>query len=160
MHRAMTSILGAVERKWKMFLAENIKYLREQAEMTQTDLANELGDIGQKAVSKWEKGEREPELSRIIRMAELFKVSLDELVLRELKPPTPLYVLNVKFLREKNKMSQEDMANLLGFKSQCSVSLAEKGERQLSVENLEKISDFFGVTMDQLVKKDLSKGAE
>lgn len=143
-----------------MFLAENIKYLREQAEMTQTDLANELGDIGQKAVSKWEKGEREPELSRIIRMAELFKVSLDELVLRELKPPTPLYVLNVKFLREKNKMSQEDMANLLGFKSQCSVSLAEKGERQLSVENLEKISDFFGVTMDQLVKKDLSKGAE
>lgn len=143
-----------------MFLAENIKYLREQAEMTQTDLANELGDIGQKAVSKWEKGEREPELSRIIRMAELFKVSLDELVLRELKPPTPLYVLNVKFLREKNKMSQEDMANLLGFKSQCSVSLVEKGERQLSVENLEKISDFFGVTMDQLVKKDLSKGAE
>lgn len=143
-----------------MFLAENIKYLREQAEMTQTDLANEMGDIGQKAVSKWEKGEREPELSRIIKLAELFKVTLDELVLQELKPPTPLYVLNIKFIRNQNKMSQEDMANLLGFKSRRSVELVENGEHQLSVENLEKISDFFGVTMDQLVKKDLSKGAE
>lgn len=142
-----------------MFLAENIKYLREQAEMTQRELAEKL-EISPGAVGMWEAGTREPELSRIIRMAELFKVTLDELVLQELKPPTPLYVFNIKFLREKNKMSQEDMANLLGFKSQCSVSLAEKGERQLSVENLEKISDFFGVTMDQLVKKDLSKGAE
>lgn len=142
-----------------MFLAENIKYLREQAGLTQRELSKEL-EVSCAAVGNWESGTREPELSRIIRMAELFKVSLDELVLQKLKPPTPLYVLNIKFLREKNNMSQEDMANLLGFKSQCSVSLAEKGERQLSVENLEKISDFFGVTMDQLIKKDLSKGAE
>lgn len=142
-----------------MFLAENIKYLREQAGLTQRELSKEL-EVSCAAVGNWESGTREPELSRIIRMAELFKVSLDELVLQKLKPPTPLYVLNIKFLREKNNMSQEDMANLLGFKSQCSVSLAEKGERQLSVENLEKISDFFGVTMDQLVKKVLSKGAE
>lgn len=142
-----------------MFLAENIKYLREQAEMTQRDLAEKV-ELSPSAIGMWESGTREPELSKIIKLAELFEVALDELVLQELKPPTPLYVFNIKFLREKNKMSQEDMANLLGFKSQCSVSLAEKGERQLSVENLEKISDFFGVTMDQLVKKDLSKGAE
>lgn len=143
-----------------MFLAENIKYLREQAEMTQTDLANELGDIGQKAVSKWEKGEREPELSRIIKIAEFFKVTLDELVLRELKPPIAMYALNIKFLRTAQGMTQEDMANLLGLRSPSGITKVEKGERQLSVENLEKISDFFGVTMDQLVKKDLSKGAE
>ena len=142
-----------------MFLAENIKYLRGQAEMTQRDLA-EIVELSPSAIGMWESGTREPELSMIIKLAELFEVTLDELVLHELKQPTPLYVFNIKFLREKNKMSQEDMANLLGFKSQCSVSLAEKGERQLSVENLEKISDFFGVTIDQLVKKDLSKGAE
>ena len=143
-----------------MFLAENIRYLREQAEMTQTDLANELGDIGQKAVSKWEKGEREPELSRIIRMAELFRVTLDELVLQELKPPIAMYALNIKFLRTSHRMTQEDMANLLGLRSHSGITKVEKGESQLSVENLEKISDFFGVTMDQLVKKDLSRGAE
>jgi len=38
-----------------LFLAENIKYLREQAGMTQDELSKEIGDIGQKAVSKWEK---------------------------------------------------------------------------------------------------------
>lgn len=142
-----------------MFLAENIKYLREQDGLTQREFAEKL-EVSSAAVGNWEAGTREPELSRIIRMAEFFSVSLDDFILTELRPPTPLYVFNIKFLREKNKMSQEDMANLLGFKSQCSVSLAEKGERQLSVEHLEKISDFFGVTMDQLVKKDLSKGAE
>ncbi len=143
-----------------MFLAENIKYLREQAEMTQTDLANELGDIGQKAVSKWEKGEREPELSRIIRMAELFKVSLDELVLQELKPPIAMYALNIKFLRVSHGMTQEDMAAFLGYRGKQGYNAVETGKAKMSVENLEKISDFFGVTMDQLIKKDLSKGAE
>lgn len=64
---------------------------------------------------------------------------------------------NIKFLREKNRMSQEDMAILLGFKHKSSVCLAEKGECQLSVENLMKISNYFSVTMDELVKTDLRK---
>lgn len=143
-----------------MFLAENIKYLREQAEMTQTDLANELGDIGQKAVSKWEKGEREPELSRIIKIAEFFKVTLDELVLQELKPPIAMYALNIKFLRTSHGMTQEDMATFLGYRGKQGYNAVETGKAKMSVENLEKISDFFGVTIDRLIKKDLSKGAE
>lgn len=142
-----------------MFLAENIKYLREQDGLTQREFAEKL-EVSSAAVGNWEAGIREPELSKIIKMAELFEVTLDEFILTELRPPTPLYVLNIKFLREKNEMSQEDMANLLGFKSKCSVSLAETGKTKLSVENLEKVSDYFGVTMDQLVKEDLSKGAE
>lgn len=142
-----------------MFLAENIRYLREQAEMTQKDLAEKV-ELSPSAIGMWEAGTREPELSKIIKMAELFEVTLDELVLRELKPPIAMYALNIKFLRTAQGMTQEDMANLLGLRSPSGITKVEKGERQLSVENLEKISDFFGVTMDQLVKKDLSKGAE
>ena len=142
-----------------MFLAENIRYLREQAEMTQKDLAEKV-ELSPSAIGMWEAGTREPELSKIIKMAELFEVTLDELVLRELKPPIAMYALNIKFLRTAQGMTQEDMANLLGLRSPSGITKVEKGERQLSVEDLEKISDFFGVTMDQLVKKDLSKGAE
>ena len=67
---------------------------------------------------------------------------------------------NIKYLREQTGMIQKDLAKFLGYKAKSSLCLIEKGESQLSIENLEKISDFFGVTMDQLVKKDLSKGVE
>lgn len=143
-----------------MHLAENIKYLREQDGLTQREFAEIVGDNTQSAVGNWEAGRREPELKMIIKIAEFFQVSLDDLILTELKPPVPLYVKNIKFLRKKHDMTQEDMAQLLGLRSHSGIVLVEKGERQLSVENLEKISDFFGVTMDQLVKRDLSKGAE
>lgn len=33
----------------------------------------------------------------------------------------------------------------------------KQGKTEISVENLEKISDFFGVTMDQMIKQDLRK---
>lgn len=142
-----------------MFLAENIRYLREQAGMSQEELARKM-ELSRSGISLWEAGIREPELSKIIKMTELFEVTLDELVLQELKPPTPLYVLNIKFLREKNKMTQEDMADFLGYRGKQGYNAVETGKAKMPVENLEKISDYFGVTMDQLVKKDLSKGAE
>lgn len=142
-----------------MFLAENIRYLREQAEMTQKDLAEKV-ELSPSAIGMWEAGTREPELSKIIKMAELFEVTLDELVLQELKPPIAMYALNIKFLRISHGMTQEDMAAFLGYRGKQGYNAVETGKAKMSVENLEKISDFFGVTMDQLIKKDLSKGAE
>lgn len=142
-----------------LYLAQNLKYLREQKGMNQQHLAEILG-VEQRTISSWECENREPGIDMVTSIAKFFDISLDDLILRDLRPPIPIYASNLAYLRKLHGMTQEDMANLLGFKSQCSVSFAEKGERQLSVENLEKISDFFGVTMDQLVKKDLSKGAE
>lgn len=140
-----------------MFLAENIKYLREQEGMTQEELARKM-ELSRSGISLWETGTREPELSKLIKLTELFKVTLDELVLQELKPPIPLYVKNIKYLRKKNEMSQEDMSNLLGYKGKQGYNAIETGKAKATIDNLEKLADFFGVTLDQLVKKDLSKG--
>ena len=96
----------------KLYLAENIKYLREQDGLTQKEFAEKLG-VSSGAISMWESGMREPELSRIIKLAEYFSVTLDDLILTELKPPVPLHVKNIKYMRKKNDMNQEDMANLL-----------------------------------------------
>ena len=54
----------------------NIKQLREQRGMTQEELANRLG-VKYPAVSKWERGMAYPSMNTVIKMAELFKVSLD-----------------------------------------------------------------------------------
>lgn len=138
-----------------MYLAENLKYLREKKGMTQESFASMIGEIGQKAVSKWETGEREPELSRLIKIAKFFGVSLDDLVLKDLRPPVPLYVLNIKYLRLKHDIKQEEIAKLLGV-SGATVCKYEKGNIEPTVSQLLKLADYFGVTMDQLLKQDLS----
>ena len=53
-------------------------------------------------------------------------------------------------------MSQMDIGQLLKVTQKC-VSKYEKGESAVDVEKLMKLADFFGVTLDQLVRQDLSK---
>lgn len=64
---------------------------------------------------------------------------------------------NLKFLREQRGKTQEGMAYLLGYRGKQGYSTIETGKTKPSVENLEKLADFFGVTMDQIVKQDLSQ---
>lgn len=141
-----------------MYLAQNLKYLREQKGMNQNEMADVFG-ISQSAIGNWEQNHRKPDIEMIIRLAEYFGVSLDDLVLRDLRPPKPMCASNLKYLREKYEMSQEDMAQLLKT-SKPSVSKYENGSVRLSVEQLMKISEYFAITLDQFVKQDLSKEAK
>lgn len=139
-----------------MYLAQNLKYLREQKGVTQEDMAGLLGNIGQRAVSKWERGTSEPSLDTIIQLAEYFSVTLDDLVLKEMKPPIPPYALNLKFLRKKHEIKQRDMAKFLGV-SEANYCKYENGNVDIGIEKLLKLANFFDATLDELVKQDLSK---
>ena len=60
-------------------LAENIRAYRKSMGLTQDQLAEKLG-VTLGAVSKWERGSSEPDLSYIMELAELFHVSVDALI--------------------------------------------------------------------------------
>lgn len=139
-----------------MYLAQNLRYLREQKGLSQRECAEIFGISGS-AVAMWEQDQRKPDIEMLVRLAEHFGVSLDELVLKELKPPLPLYASNIKYLRKRQEITQEDMAVFLGFSGKSSLCAVETGKSGISIENLEKLADFFGVTLDQMVKHDLSK---
>lgn len=68
-----------------MSLAENIFRLRTEKNMSQLDLADAL-DVSRQSVSKWETGTAVPELDKLVKMAKLFEISLDELVNGEASP--------------------------------------------------------------------------
>lgn len=70
-----------------MTLAEKIAALRRERELSQGDLAEAL-DVSRQSVSKWETGQSVPELDKIIKLADLFGVTVDELV-RDGDVPTP-----------------------------------------------------------------------
>lgn len=63
----------------KEIIAENLIRLRQQAGLTQLQLAEKL-NYSDKAVSKWERGESIPDLRVLIQLAQLYHISLDDLV--------------------------------------------------------------------------------
>ena len=70
-----------------MTLAEKIAALRGERKLSQGDLAERL-EVSRQSVSKWETGQAIPELDKIIKLADLFGVSVDELV-RDGETPRP-----------------------------------------------------------------------
>ena len=65
-----------------MNLSENIYRLRTEKNMSQLDLADAL-EVSRQSVSKWETGAAVPELDKLVKMGNLFGVTLDTLVGRE-----------------------------------------------------------------------------
>ena len=62
-------------------IVNRVKELRTAAGMTQKALAEQLG-VTVPTVSKWELGQRTPELERVFRMTLIFGVPIEEIVQR------------------------------------------------------------------------------
>ncbi len=71
-----------------MTLAEKILSLRTARGMSQDDLAEKL-EVSRQSVSKWETAQSTPDLDKIIKLADLFGVSVDQLVRDGERPQPP-----------------------------------------------------------------------
>ena len=73
------------DEKLKLQLGANIVAYRKQYRLTQAALAEKL-NYSDKAVSKWERGESMPDVMTLVQLAEIFEVTVDDL----LKDPNAL----------------------------------------------------------------------
>lgn len=62
-----------------MNLGENIYNYRTKRNMSQGDLADAM-EVSRQSVSKWENNSAVPELDKLMKLAEIFEMTLDELV--------------------------------------------------------------------------------
>ncbi len=60
-------------------LSDTLLYYRKNLRLSQEELAGRLG-VSRQALAKWESGETTPELKYCLALAQLFEVTLDELV--------------------------------------------------------------------------------
>ena len=67
-------------------LNERIKQLRKEKGLTQSQLADALG-VTDKAVSKWEVGEANPDISLLAKISEIFGVTIDYLLTGKVEEP-------------------------------------------------------------------------
>ncbi|KRO00747.1 helix-turn-helix domain-containing protein [Companilactobacillus kimchiensis] len=60
--------------------SKQLKKYRTEGGITQDDLAGKLY-VTRQAISKWESGESTPDLNNLVKLSDIFNVSLDSLVL-------------------------------------------------------------------------------
>lgn len=65
-----------------MKFSEKLIMLRKNKKWSQEDLGNKLG-VARQTVSKWELGETTPEMDKLLKMSEIFEITLDELMKEE-----------------------------------------------------------------------------
>lgn len=71
-----------------MSLSEKILSLRTALGLSQEELAEKL-EVSRQSVSKWETGQSVPDLDKLIRLSDLFGISVDQLVREGERPRLP-----------------------------------------------------------------------
>ena len=67
-----------------MQLAKNLRYLREKNGLKQEQL-KEFLNISRQAYSNYERCERTPDLDALVRLSQVYRVRIDDLVLKDLQ---------------------------------------------------------------------------
>ena len=78
--------MGVTEADFKKRIAENLVRYRKASGLTQLEVAERL-NYSDKSVSKWERGEGTPELFVLMQIAELYGISVNELLSSETAKP-------------------------------------------------------------------------
>ena len=60
-------------------IGKSLKQARENENLSQRKLAQQTG-INQQSISRWESGQRLPNILDLIKLANYYKISIDELI--------------------------------------------------------------------------------
>lgn len=106
------------DEKLKAILGANIATYRKQQGLTQAGLAEKL-NYSDKAVSKWERGESMPDVLTLVQIAELFGITVNDLVTdpNRLPEETGAVVEKMEKAVEKTLKRKADKPSILGLSS-------------------------------------------
>lgn len=102
-------------------VGDNIKKFRTEKGLTQKDLAEQLFVTAQ-AVSRWENGEVEPSISTVAKIANIFDVSVDEIVGNATEKKEPEVII------EKKYVPLEPQKPVLAVCEVCNTPIYEPGD--------------------------------
>lgn len=97
------------------YFGKNLKHLRKQHNLNQSDLASQLG-IARSTISNYENCSYEPDLCNLIKISDFFNYSIDSLVFSDLTIGKNLLVNTKQSLLDTldlNKFSIESLLNTL-----------------------------------------------
>ncbi|MCK1167801.1 helix-turn-helix domain-containing protein [Streptococcus uberis] len=92
-----------------MEFVERLKSLRKQAQLTQAQVAEKL-NISQQGYGDWERGVKKPTQDNLIKIANLFNVSLDDLLGNVKEDEVDLSEVELLFRTTSKGMTEEEQA--------------------------------------------------
>jgi len=103
--------------------SENLKKIRKDNNLSQEQLADELG-VSRQAISKWESAVAYPEMDKIITLCEKFNLNIDDLLhkdIREVKGEEESKKKTNKYIEDLLKFITDtiNMFSNMSFKSKC-----------------------------------------
>lgn len=132
-----------------MDFGDKLKQCRLNEGLSQEQLAEKIG-VSRQAITKWETKRGLPDVENMVILAEVFKLTLDELVLEEVKKQE-----NKPMIFESETVYDIDIGkhfdiNLGGArKITLKTGIDEKIRIRLSSETLEKIGSLFKIKLDE-----------
>lgn len=139
---------------------KRLKDIREDNDINQEQMAKILG-VNRSTYSLWELGINIIPLKSLCDFADYFNSSLDYILglsnnksSKNLIKGLDLKILgnNIKAIRIKNNLSQENIAEILGVTQAC-ITRYEKGIINISVSNLYKFAKEFKISINYLCGK-------
>ncbi len=93
-----------------MNIGEKIYALRREKNLSQGDLADML-DVSRQSVSKWENNTAVPDLQKIIRLSEIFEISVDDLIKSE--KPQPEAETKTEYIVKHERIENRKIAGII-----------------------------------------------
>ena len=147
-----------------MMFFEQVYRLRKESNLTQEDLAEKC-EVSRQAVAKWESGESVPDIYKLIQIAKIFDISLDELVRGEKQQENQKEIARKIYLKfiENMESIRNGMQQLTGSDSKLAkeLKILVKQSRLVFqkgvVEQLFALTDDFGIPANEVFKKEKYK---
>lgn len=108
--------------------------LRKNADMTQNEVADKL-NLSRQAVSKYERGESFPDISVLVSVADLFNITLDQLI--GYGEPTNGESLILKNVAKGEDIVAENISDVVNLAPLLKPSILEKLSRKFSEEGID-----------------------
>lgn len=130
-----------------MFNMENvgrkIAALRKNHNMTQLELADKMG-ISFQAVSNWERGNSMPDISKLPELAELFGVTVDDLLGEHSEFVESAVKGDIKAYLENNPVSLGEISNIAPVLKPTQVNEIVESTEVVNLRDIEDILPFVG----------------
>lgn len=137
-------------------ISQNLTFLRKAHRLSLEDLAEKVG-VSRQALAKWEQGETMPDLNNCIALANIFGVTIDDLINHDSQttgyqiPPKGKYIFGTVTVGERGQIVIPKKARDI-FQIPPGTDLLVLGDEEQGGIALVKAEIFFNMAQEILVK--------
>lgn len=122
-------------------VGKNISKFRKENNMTQLELADKI-DVSFQAVSNWELGKTMPDIVKLPVLAEIFKISIDELLGKQAEVIESVVKSNVKECIDNGIISLHEISDISCVLKPDQIAVIAESERIEDLPDIEELLPF------------------